>query len=113
MKQARRSLCSAPYRTLAVLLLMNGRPISTPAIREILGYQSETAVKIHIATLRNAGVMHLRSSPARGGFTRTHWLTGLPPDEMLDKTLREVTVLKRTAWWAEVTRSTSRTARAG
>ncbi len=40
-------------------------------------------------------------------------LTGLPPDEMLDKTLAEETALKRTLWWREVTRSTCRTARAG
>ncbi len=113
MKQFRQSLCDAPYRTLAVLLLMNGQPISTAGIRRALGYGSETAIRIHLETLRRAGVLHLRSSPQRGGYPRTHWLTGLPPDEMLDKTLAEVTALKRTLWWREVTRSTCRTARAG
>ncbi len=98
MAKPRKQLCRAPFRTLAVLLLMDGVPISALAISQALGYRWLLAVQVHLATLRKHGCWQIASTP------QGYRLVGLPPDEMLAPTLREVDILKRSDWW--VMRST-------
>lgn len=116
-QRPRKSLQGAPLKTLAVLLLMNGSPVSAPYISQVLGYTNSQTVRIHLATLKAHGVWQIvseRHCLPRGqrgqlaGSESTHRLAGLPPDEFLEPMLREVDELKRSQWWAELTSSRQR-----
>lgn len=93
MGQVRKSLQRAPLRTLAVLLLMNGEPVSGPWIARVLACREQT-VRSHLATLKEHGIWQIVKR------NRRYRLAGLPPDEWLPNLLREVDILKRSDWWA-------------
>lgn len=94
MRGLRKSICRAPLRTLAVLLLMDGEPVSAPWIARVLGYRADFTVRCHLATLKEHGVWQIVTR------NRRHRLVGLPPDELLPNLLREVDTLKQSEWWA-------------